>query len=65
MYLTGSGFMRLFGAQLPVHGSSLGTYFRLLRPRGVSLKFQEILNRVNTPFMFGIHIPSRAASAEV
>ncbi|XP_063832001.1 head-specific guanylate cyclase [Ostrinia nubilalis] len=53
----GGGFMRLFGTHLASHGSSLGTYFRLLRPRGVPLDFREILKRVNTPFMFSLKIP--------
>ncbi|KAJ0172712.1 hypothetical protein K1T71_011851 [Dendrolimus kikuchii] len=53
----GGGFMRLFGTHLGSHGSCLGTYFRLLRPRGVPLDFREILKRVNTPFMFCLKIP--------
>lgn len=57
--------MRLVGAHLASHGSSLGTYFRLLRPRGVSLDFREILKRVNTPFMFCLKVPGSASPAEV
>ncbi|XP_068623127.1 head-specific guanylate cyclase [Battus philenor] len=60
----GGGFMRLFGTYLATHGSALGTYFRLLRPRGVSLDFREILKRVNTPFMFCLKIPGSASLAE-
>ncbi|KAL4703420.1 hypothetical protein ACJJTC_005931 [Scirpophaga incertulas] len=60
----GGGFMRLFGTHLASHGSSLGTYFRLLRPRGVPLEFREILKRVNTPFMFCMKIPGSASLAE-
>ncbi|KAG6446941.1 hypothetical protein O3G_MSEX004663 [Manduca sexta] len=60
----GAGFMRLFGTHLATHGSSLGTYFRLLRPRGVPLDFREILKRVNTPFMFCLKMPGSTALAE-
>ncbi|XP_049878664.1 head-specific guanylate cyclase [Pectinophora gossypiella] len=60
----GGGFMRLFGTHLASHGSSLNTYFRLLRPRGVPLDFREILKRVNTPFMFCLKIPGSASLAE-
>ncbi|XP_013141467.1 PREDICTED: head-specific guanylate cyclase isoform X1 [Papilio polytes] len=60
----GGGFMRLFGTYLATHGSALGTYFRLLRPRGVSLDFREILKRVNTPFMFCLKIPGSTSLAE-
>ncbi|XP_063384665.1 head-specific guanylate cyclase [Cydia fagiglandana] len=60
----GSGFMRLFGTELASRGSSLNTYFRLLRPRGVTLDFREILKRVNTPFMFAINIPGAVTAAE-
>lgn len=56
--------MRLFGTHLASHGSALGTYFRLLRPRGVALDYLEILNRVNTPFMFCLKIPG-SSLAEV
>ncbi|XP_060806332.1 head-specific guanylate cyclase [Amyelois transitella] len=60
----GAGFMRLFGNYLATHGSSLNTYFRLKRPRGVLLDFREILKRVNTPFMFCLKIPGSASAAE-
>ncbi|XP_053616078.1 head-specific guanylate cyclase [Plodia interpunctella] len=60
----GGGFMRLFGNYLATHGSSLNTYFRLKRPRGVLLDFREILKRVNTPFMFCLKIPGSASPAE-
>lgn len=63
--LTGSGFMRIFGNILASRGSSLCTYFRLLRPRGVALDFHEILKRVNTPFMFCLKIPGNTSLAEV
>lgn len=52
--------MRLFGAELANHGSALGTYFRLLRPRGVPLDYREILKRLNTPFMFSLKMPGSA-----
>ncbi|KAL0829732.1 hypothetical protein ABMA28_003227 [Loxostege sticticalis] len=60
----GGGFMRLIGTHLASHGSSLGTYFRLMRPRGVPLDFREILKRVNTPFMFCLKIPGATSLAE-
>ncbi|XP_026330207.1 head-specific guanylate cyclase [Hyposmocoma kahamanoa] len=60
----GSGFMRLFGNYLASRGSSLCTYFRLMRPRGVTLDFREILKRVNTPFMFCLKIPGNTSLAE-
>ncbi|XP_012551167.2 soluble guanylyl cyclae alpha-1 subunit isoform X1 [Bombyx mori] len=60
----GGGFMRLFGMHLASHGSSLNTFFRLLRPRGVPLDFREILKRVNTPFMFCLKIPGSTSLAE-
>ncbi|PZC81029.1 hypothetical protein B5X24_HaOG213551 [Helicoverpa armigera] len=60
----GAGFMRLFGTYLASHGSSLGTYFRLLTPRGVPLDFREILKRVNTLFMFCLKVPGSSSPAE-
>ncbi|XP_064074590.1 head-specific guanylate cyclase [Vanessa tameamea] len=60
----GGGFMRLFGTYLSLHGSSLGTYFRLLRPRGVPLDFREVLQRLNTPFTFSLKIPGSTSLAE-
>ncbi|XP_073954227.1 guanylate cyclase 1 soluble subunit alpha 2 [Choristoneura fumiferana] len=60
----GSGFMRLFGTHLATRGSSLNTYFRLIRPRGVPIEFREILKRVNTPFMFAVKIPGDVIAAE-
>ncbi|KAJ2945214.1 hypothetical protein O0L34_g9284 [Tuta absoluta] len=57
----GGGFMRLFGTHLASKGSSLGIFFKLIRPRGVPLDFREILKRVNTPFMFGLKIPGSTA----
>lgn len=57
--------MRLFGNYLASRGSSLCTYFRLMRPRGVTLDFREILKRVNTPFMFCLKIPGNTSLAEV
>ncbi|KAJ8720755.1 hypothetical protein PYW08_006220 [Mythimna loreyi] len=60
----GAGFMRLFGTYLASHGSSLGTFFRLLRPRGVPLDYREILKRVNTPFMFCLKVPGSSSPAE-
>ncbi|RVE43434.1 hypothetical protein evm_011929 [Chilo suppressalis] len=65
MVQLGGGFMRLFGTYLATHGSSLGTYFRLLRPRGVPLDFREILKRVNTPFNFCLKLPGSASLADV
>ncbi|XP_048481199.1 head-specific guanylate cyclase [Plutella xylostella] len=61
----GGGFMRLFGAELANHGSALGTYFRLLRPRGVPLDYREILKRLNTPFMFSLKMPGSAEGLEI
>lgn len=57
--------MRVFGAELSSHGTSLGTYFRLLRPTGVPLDYREILKRLNTPFIFCIKIPGCNSPAEV
>ncbi|CAH1108833.1 unnamed protein product [Psylliodes chrysocephalus] len=50
----GSGFMRLFGQFLTTLGASVATYFEFLRPRSITLSFDEIIKRANTPFLLSI-----------
>ncbi|KAG5889196.1 hypothetical protein JTB14_000621 [Gonioctena quinquepunctata] len=50
----GSGFMRLFGQFLTTHGTSVATYFEFHRPRSITLAFNEIIKRANTPFVLAI-----------
>nr|XP_023017646.1 head-specific guanylate cyclase [Leptinotarsa decemlineata] len=50
----GSGFMRLFGQFLSTHGTSVATYFEFHRPRSITLAFNEIIKRANTPFVLAI-----------
>ncbi|XP_055532895.1 head-specific guanylate cyclase [Wyeomyia smithii] len=53
----GQGFSRLFKNYMATSGLSAGTYFRFKRPRGLSLKFREIVRRTNTPFMISLRAP--------
>ncbi|XP_057661491.1 head-specific guanylate cyclase isoform X2 [Diorhabda carinulata] len=50
----GSGFMRLFGQFLNTCGASVSTYFEFQRPRNITLSFNEIVKRANTPFLLSI-----------
>lgn len=63
----GSGFMRLFAAEMPQLGRHVGTYFELVKPR-VPLSFDAILKRSNTPFLLAVRNVSdspHAKAAEV
>ncbi|KAL9695542.1 hypothetical protein quinque_014827 [Culex quinquefasciatus] len=53
----GQGFSRLFKNYMATSGLSACTYFRFKRPRGLSLKFREIVRRTNTPFMIALRAP--------
>ncbi|XP_076274488.1 guanylate cyclase 1 soluble subunit alpha 2 isoform X2 [Rhynchophorus ferrugineus] len=50
----GSGFMNLFGCHLKSHGTSVATYFEFHRPRSLTLSFNEIIMRANTPFVLAL-----------
>lgn len=50
----GSGFMRLFGCLLNKFGTAAATYFEFHRPRSLTLSFNEIVKRANTPFVLAI-----------
>lgn len=47
----GCGFMRLFGRLFGTLGKSVATYFEFQRPRSITLSFEEIVKRANTPFV--------------
>ncbi|KAF5285335.1 hypothetical protein FQA39_LY04434 [Lamprigera yunnana] len=53
----GSGFMRLFGCVLKTCGTTASTYFEFHRPRSITLSFNEIIKRANTPFVLAIRKP--------
>ncbi|KAK4886242.1 hypothetical protein RN001_002513, partial [Aquatica leii] len=53
----GSGFMRLFGCVLKTCGTTAATYFEFHRPRSITLSFNEIIKRANTPFVLAIRKP--------
>ncbi|KXJ79976.1 hypothetical protein RP20_CCG026898 [Aedes albopictus] len=53
----GQGFSRLFKNYMATSGLSACTYFRFKRPRGLSLRFREIVRRTNTPFMISLRAP--------
>ncbi|KAK9678907.1 Heme NO binding associated, partial [Popillia japonica] len=50
----GSGFMRVFGCMLTTCGTAAATYFEFHRPRSLTLSFNEIVKRANTPFVLAI-----------
>ncbi|XP_050303714.1 head-specific guanylate cyclase-like [Anthonomus grandis grandis] len=51
----GIGFMRLFGQQLKsIEGTTVSTYFEFRRPRSITLTFNEIVKRANTPFVLAL-----------
>ncbi|CAH1174093.1 unnamed protein product [Phaedon cochleariae] len=50
----GSGFMRLFGQFFTTKGASVATYFEFQRPKSITLSFDEIVKRANTPFVLVI-----------
>lgn len=53
----GKGFSRLFKNHLATYGRSAVTYFRFRRPRGLELKFREIIKRTNTTFLLSVRAP--------
>lgn len=54
---TGKGFCKLFKSSLATNGRLATTYFRFKRPKGLSLKFREIVRRTNTPFLIALRSP--------
>ncbi|XP_034250845.1 head-specific guanylate cyclase [Thrips palmi] len=57
MVQLGAGFMRIFGRELLTTGKAFCNYFTLKRPKGLTLSFDAILERVNTPFLLSIKRP--------
>ncbi|KAI4491652.1 hypothetical protein M0804_003044 [Polistes exclamans] len=56
----GVGFMKIFGHYLDRLGREISTYFAFTRPHGITLTFQEILKRANTPFVLTLQRPHGA-----
>ncbi|KAF7413731.1 hypothetical protein HZH68_002220 [Vespula germanica] len=56
----GVGFMKIFGHYLDRLGRGISTYFVFTRPHGITLTFQEILKRANTPFVLTLQRPHGA-----
>nr|XP_018895939.1 PREDICTED: head-specific guanylate cyclase [Bemisia tabaci] len=54
----GAGFMRLFGSRLKDAGRLVTNYFEFRRPRVSAVSFKGILNRVNSPFVLALRLPS-------
>lgn len=54
----GSGFMQLFGGFLASQGKAVASYFEFRRPRSMTLSFEDIVKRANTPFVLVIRRPS-------
>lgn len=50
----GSGFARLFGRDSKKLGVSVTKYLTIKKPKGISVNFEDILKRTNTPFLFAI-----------
>lgn len=45
---------------MPIYGRQATTYFNFKRPTGLTLKFREILKRLNTPFLLSLKsLPGR------
>ncbi|XP_052120545.1 head-specific guanylate cyclase [Frankliniella occidentalis] len=57
----GAGFMRIFGKELHTTGAAFSNYFTLKRPKGLTLSFEAILERVNTPFLLSLRRPPGVA----
>lgn len=54
---SGRGFSKLYKPYLSTNGRLATTYFNFKRPKGLSLKFREIVRRTNTPFLVALKKP--------
>ncbi|TMW53318.1 hypothetical protein DOY81_001618 [Sarcophaga bullata] len=53
----GRGFSKLYKPYLADYGSLATTYFDFKRPKGLTLKFREIVRRTYTPFLIALKNP--------
>ncbi|XP_046394651.1 head-specific guanylate cyclase [Ischnura elegans] len=53
MIQVGTGLLRVFGTLLRTD-RSINTYFSVVRPRGIGLRFEDILMRANTAFVLAV-----------
>ncbi|XP_047122155.1 head-specific guanylate cyclase-like [Schistocerca piceifrons] len=61
----GAAFVRLLSAQLRSRGRALHHHFELRRPRGVQLRFADLVARANTPFLLAIKTEGPAEGLEL
>ncbi|XP_060649136.1 head-specific guanylate cyclase [Drosophila nasuta] len=56
----GRGFSKLYKPYLADFGCQASTYFDFKRPKGLTMKFREIVRRTYTPFLIGLKCPPGA-----
>jgi len=53
----GRGFSKLYRPYLADFGCQASTYFDFKRPKGLTMKFRDIVRRTYTPFLIGLNCP--------
>ncbi|KAH8232533.1 hypothetical protein KR032_008794 [Drosophila birchii] len=53
----GRGFSKLYKPYLADFGCQASTYFDFKRPKGLTMKFRDIVRRTYTPFLIGLNSP--------
>lgn len=53
----GTGFIKIYKSSINPQNRLAATFFRFKRPKGLSLKFREIVRRTNTPFLISLRAP--------
>lgn len=53
----GTGFIKIYKSSINPSNRLAATFFRFKRPKGLSLKFREIVRRTNTPFLISLRAP--------
>ncbi|KAH8279996.1 hypothetical protein KR018_012569, partial [Drosophila ironensis] len=53
----GRGFSKLYKPYLADFGCQATTYFDFKRPKGLTMKFRDIVRRTYTPFLIGLNSP--------
>ncbi|XP_016989079.1 head-specific guanylate cyclase [Drosophila rhopaloa] len=56
----GRGFSKLYKPYMADFGCQASTYFDFKRPKGLTMKFRDIVRRTYTPFLIGLNNPPGA-----
>lgn len=60
IFFKGRGFSKLYKPYMSEAGCHATTYFDFKRPKGLTLKFRDIVRRTCTPFLIALKSPPDA-----